>query len=125
MVQVKTKEVKMIKRLSWNENLHLFGWVQNNKEVFSADNNLQLRTSIIVKCKHKGTKGVKYQDVMQGIIGIAVQEKVTEVATKAIKSCGMKGGIFHMTYHSMNKGSKEQGMYALELALNNKHGILQ
>ena len=40
MVQVKTKEVKMIKRLSWNENIHLFGWVQNNKEVFSADNNL-------------------------------------------------------------------------------------
>ena len=40
MVQVKTKEVKMIKRLSWNENIHLFGWVQNNKEVFSADDNL-------------------------------------------------------------------------------------
>ena len=39
---------------------------------------------------------------------------------KAIKSCRMRGGIYHMTYHRMNTGSKEQDIDNLEYSPNTK-----
>ena len=44
---------------------------------------------------------------------------------KAIESCGMKGYIYHKTYHHMNQGYKEQGMDASESSPKNKNYNLQ
>ena len=38
----------------------------------------------------------------------------------AIKICGMKGNIYHITYHHINRCSKEQGMDDLESSPNTK-----
>ena len=39
---------------------------------------------------------------------------------EAIKACGMKGDIYHATYHCMNTGSKEESMDNLESSPNTK-----
>ena len=49
-----------------------------------------------------------------------IKKKITKLAMEAIKSFGMKGDIYHMIYHHINRGSKEEGMDNLELSPNTK-----
>ena len=48
------------------------------------------------------------------------KRKITKVAAKAIRLCGMKGDIYPMTYHCVNRGSKEESINSLESSSNIK-----
>ena len=89
-LQINAKETKRTKTMYGNRNLHLYGWVIHNQNLFGIENNTCLRNIMVDQYKHKEKKRVKYKDETKGTLGTDISQKV---ATKDIKSCRMKEDI--------------------------------